>query len=96
MSELEKMGLAVEPALREALRKKPSLEIRRRIEAVLEKLAGGPRLRFLRALEVVEHIATPEAGQLLESLCQGRRSYGRLKRPKHLGHASRRHDELKH
>ncbi|MHB1422290.1 MAG: sigma-70 family RNA polymerase sigma factor [Gemmataceae bacterium] len=71
MTELEKLGLAVEPALREALKAKPSLEIRRRIEAILEKLAAAPRLRFLRALEVVEHIATPEARQLLESLSQG-------------------------
>jgi RNA polymerase sigma factor (sigma-70 family) len=71
MSELEKMGLAVEPALRAALNDKPSLELRRRIEAVLEKLSGGPRLRFLRALEVLEHIATVEARQLLESLSLG-------------------------
>jgi WD40 repeat protein len=71
MSELEKMGLGVEPDLRAALNGKPSLELRRRIEGVLEKLAGGPRLRFLRALEVLEHIATAEAQQCLDSLSQG-------------------------
>jgi RNA polymerase sigma factor (sigma-70 family) len=71
MIELEKWGLAVEPALREALNAKPSLELRRRIEAILEKLAGGPRLRFVRALEVLEHIGNAEARQMLESLSQG-------------------------
>ena len=71
MSELEKLGLAVEPALRKALDTKPSLEVRQRIESVLEKLAAGPRLRFLRALEVLEQIATPEARHVLEALSQG-------------------------
>lgn len=71
MSELEKLGLAAEPALREALRGKPSLELRRRIEELLEKLAGGPRLRVLRALEVLEHLATPEARQLVAALAEG-------------------------
>jgi hypothetical protein len=71
MTELEKIGLDVEPVLRAALNGKPSLEVRQRIEAVLEKLSGGPRLRFLRALEVLEHVATDEARQLLESLSQG-------------------------
>jgi RNA polymerase sigma factor (sigma-70 family) len=70
-TELEKLGLAVEPALREALSAKPALELRR-IEVILDKLASGPRLRFLRALEVLEHVGTPEARLLLESLCQGR------------------------
>jgi hypothetical protein len=69
--ELEKLGFAVEPALRAALSKKPSLEVRRRIEAMLEKLAGAPRWRFLRALEVLESIATPESRQVLEALSQG-------------------------
>jgi hypothetical protein len=72
MSELEKLGLGVELALREVVSAKPSLEVRQRIEAILDKLAGGPRLRFLRALEVLEHVGTPEVRQLLESLCQGR------------------------
>jgi RNA polymerase sigma factor (sigma-70 family) len=71
ITELEKLGLAAEPALREALNAKPSLETRRRIEAILEKLASGPRLRLLRALEVLEHIGTAEARQMLESLSRG-------------------------
>ena len=83
MSELEKMGLAVEPVLRETLNTKPSLEIRRRIEAVLDKLAGGPRLRFLRVLEVLEHIATTERGSYWNCCPKARRNYGRRKRPRH-------------
>lgn len=71
MAELEKLGLAVEPALRAALNAKPSLEVRRRIETVLEKLASGPRLRFLRAMEILENIAAPEARQVLEIMSQG-------------------------
>lgn len=71
MAELEKLGLAVEPALHKVLASKPSLEVRRRIEAVLEKLAAGPRLHFIRALEVLENIATPEARQILKTLSQG-------------------------
>ncbi len=43
MAELEKMGLGVEPILRKALADKPSLEVRQRIEQVLDRLAGAPR-----------------------------------------------------
>lgn len=70
-TELEKLGLGVEPALRKALNAKPSLEMRRRIEAILEKLTGGPYLRVLRALEILENIATPEARQILEAIAKG-------------------------
>ncbi|HEY7154651.1 MAG TPA: sigma-70 family RNA polymerase sigma factor [Gemmataceae bacterium] len=71
--ELEKMGPAVEPALRKALEGKPSLEVRRRIEKVLEKVddKSNERLRTLRALEAIEHMNTPEARRLLESLANG-------------------------
>jgi hypothetical protein len=71
MEDLEKLSLGVEPALRKALAEKPSLEVRQRIEQVLERLAGAPRLRALRAIEVLEHIATPKARQLLTSLAKG-------------------------
>jgi RNA polymerase sigma factor (sigma-70 family) len=68
--ELEKIGPVVEPALRKALEGKPALEVRRRIEKVLEKLASG-RLRMVRALEAIEHMNTPEARQLLDTLANG-------------------------
>jgi hypothetical protein len=72
-AELEKMGAAIEPALRRALEGKPSLEVRRRIEKVLEKVAGltGERLRAIRALAALEHMHTPEARRLLDSLADG-------------------------
>jgi hypothetical protein len=47
-AELEKMGWMVEPALCKALESKPSLEMRRRIETVLAKLANE-RLWITRA-----------------------------------------------
>jgi WD40 repeat protein len=71
MTELEKLGLAAEPALHAALDAKPSLEVRQRIEAILDKLSGSPRWRLLRALEVLEHIGTPEARQVLATLSKG-------------------------
>jgi hypothetical protein len=72
--ELAKFGGLVEPALRKALSGQPPLETRRRIRQLLEQLAGGPsgaELRMLRAVEVLEHIGTPEARALLESLAGG-------------------------
>jgi tricorn protease-like protein len=72
-TELEKMGPAIESALRKALEGKPSLEVRRRIEKVLEKVddKSNERLRTRRALEALESMNTPEARQLLESLANG-------------------------
>jgi hypothetical protein len=71
--ELEKLGDAAEPALRRALADKRSPEARRRMEQILAKLAmpSGDRLRGLRAVEVLEHIATAEARQLLEQMATG-------------------------
>src|SRR5262249_19504944 len=74
--ELEKLGELAEPALRRALREKPpSLELRRRIEGLLKQLEGpitSPEtLRRLRAVEVLEHIGTQEARQVLRALAGG-------------------------
>jgi RNA polymerase sigma factor (sigma-70 family) len=64
-----------EPLLRKTLAKDPSLEVRRRIESLLGKLQGpvtfAETLRALRTIEVLEHIATPEARQLLQKLASG-------------------------
>jgi WD40 repeat protein len=65
--ELEKRGAAAEPALRKALKVQPSIELKRRIERLLERL----RLQALRAMEVVEHLDTPESRQLVEKLAAG-------------------------
>lgn len=73
--ELEKFGEWAQPALRKALEKHPGLEVRRQLEQLLEKLEGPVRaagmMRELRSLEVLEHIATPEARQVLEKLAGG-------------------------
>lgn len=73
MRELEEMGDQAESALRKALENGPSLEVKRRIDALLAKLGGfeGERLRTWRALEALENIATPEARTVLETMARG-------------------------
>jgi WD40 repeat protein len=72
LMQLEEMAL---PGLQEVLKGKPSLEVRRRVEVLVARLEQpvppGPRLRALRALEVLEAIGTPEARKVLEGLAQG-------------------------
>jgi hypothetical protein len=92
--ELEKLEELAEAALRRALGEKPrSLELRRRVERLLQRLEGpiasGGRLRLLRAVEVLEHIGTPGV-QPLRGLSAGapeawltreaRAALGRLRR----------------
>jgi hypothetical protein len=63
-----------EPALRRKLAEgRPSPEQRRRIERLLEdtKPLAPERLREVRAIEVLEHIGTPEAQQVLKTLATG-------------------------
>jgi RNA polymerase sigma factor (sigma-70 family) len=78
---LERMGERAERDLRQALEKKPTLETRKRLEGLLEKLAGPvtnpERLRELRAVEILEYIGTRDARQILEMLSRGD-SKGRL------------------
>jgi WD40 repeat protein len=74
--ELEKLGELAEPALRKALGAQPSLESLRRVQRLLEKLAGAAplskdQIRLVRAVEVLEQIRTPEAQQVLRSLASG-------------------------
>jgi hypothetical protein len=72
--ELEALADLAAAALDERLAGKASLEAQRRLEALREKLDGPPPpplLRALRAVEVLEHIATPEARQLLAALAAG-------------------------
>jgi RNA polymerase sigma factor (sigma-70 family) len=73
-NELEKLGDAVEPALRKAQTENASLEVRQRIARLLEKLEAsstGERLRMERAMELLEHWGTPVARKVLASLAQG-------------------------
>jgi WD40 repeat protein len=73
--ELEKLQDLAGPFLRRQLTKQISLEARRRVEQLLEKIDGPVRapeqLRALRAIEVLEHIATSEAREVLQILAKG-------------------------
>ena len=75
--QLEALGELAEPGLRQALEKQPSLELRRSLDhllALIEEQRARPpgeMLRMLRAIEVLEHLGTPKARQLLEILSSG-------------------------
>ena len=72
--ELKELGNKAEYALEAVLAGQPSLEVRRRVEGLLEllELTRAPeRLRALRAVEVLEHIGTPEARTVLERVAKG-------------------------
>jgi WD40 repeat protein len=73
--ELKLLGEAALPALQRAVTGSPPLEVRRRIEQLLEQEAKDvpscERLQNLRAVEVLERIGSPEACRLLEELASG-------------------------
>jgi RNA polymerase sigma factor (sigma-70 family) len=74
IEELERLAETVEPTLSRALAAKPSLEVRKRIEALLTRLSTGmspEALRATRAVEVLERIGSAEARKLLQSLASG-------------------------
>jgi hypothetical protein len=62
------------PSLNEALDRSASLEVRRRIELILAKREAPFQvpdvLRMLRALEVLEHIGSPEARRALDEVAR--------------------------
>jgi WD40 repeat protein len=70
--ELAKLGEECEPALRQALAKQPSVEMRHRLQELLSKLEeerkepSGELLRGVRAVEVLEQVGTPDARRILE------------------------------
>jgi dipeptidyl aminopeptidase/acylaminoacyl peptidase len=75
--ELEKLGETAVHACRAVLKGSPSIELRRRLEALDEKQAreiwnpGPERLRDLRAVEVLEMAGTPECRAVLRKLADG-------------------------
>jgi WD40 repeat protein len=75
--ELERLGESALHAVRKALDDKPALEMRRRLERLIEKQererwsAAPERLRTIRALEVLERAGTPEARRVLQALAAG-------------------------
>jgi WD40 repeat protein len=72
---LAQLAEIAEPALQACLAAKPSLEQRRRVELLLARLSApvtdGDRLRSLRAVEILESVATPEAINVLQTLATG-------------------------
>jgi WD40 repeat protein len=75
MAELEKLAGLAGPALKEALKKNPALETRKRLEGLLEKLSvpviASELLRSWRALEVLQGAGTAEARQVMAALAKG-------------------------
>ena len=74
-SEIEKFGELAIPALNKVLAANPTVETRRRIEPILEKLITGAlnaeEVRLVRAIEVLERVGTSEARNVLQALAQG-------------------------
>ena len=71
---LEELRQQAEPALRRKLAEQSSSpELRRRIEALLEKskLISPSQLRMLRVIQILEQIGNADAQQLLKRLAQG-------------------------
>ncbi|HEV3262335.1 MAG TPA: hypothetical protein VG013_36120 [Gemmataceae bacterium] len=70
--ELEKIGKAAGPALRQAIQVRHSAEVALRVKLLLDHLKGSiwtpDSLRRLRAVAVLEHIASPQARQVLQAL----------------------------
>jgi hypothetical protein len=71
--ELHRLGELAEAALRKALAGETSLDFRRRLKALLEecRTPSTEQLRALRAVEMLEHIGTADARQLLQHLAKG-------------------------
>jgi hypothetical protein len=73
--ELAALGAVAGPALRQLHASAPSPEVQRRVEKLLGKPGQegilSEELRCIRALEVLEYLATPEARKLLAALAEG-------------------------
>jgi WD40 repeat protein len=71
MQELEKLGDRAATELRKALDRNPPLEVKRRIEQLLDKQDSAEHIRVVRALETLERIGTSEARELCVRLADG-------------------------
>src|SRR5262249_20595636 len=72
-SELEKLGDRAAAELRTAIKKSLTAEVRQALQRLLDPIdAGTPEtLQATRAVEVLEHIATPAAREHLKTLAAG-------------------------
>jgi hypothetical protein len=75
MKALAELGDAAEPILREQLASTKSPEVRQRVEVLLESaqhtVGDADTIRALRAIEVLERIATPAARDALQEVAIG-------------------------
>jgi hypothetical protein len=74
--QLERLGELAVPALEKMLEGQPALELRQRVERVLENIVtkqvlSADQLQALRALEALEWSGTPEARQVLQTIAKG-------------------------
>jgi hypothetical protein len=85
-TDLARLGDATTAALRQALEKAPSAEVRRQVEQLLSKIdeqtQSSEGLRELRILETLEWIATDEARQILRNLASGAKEARRTEEAK--------------
>jgi HEAT repeat protein len=71
MQALTDLGEQAEAALRKLLADTPPLEVRQRVESILAKRDNDPEwIRRLRGIETLEHIGTPQAMEVLETLAK--------------------------
>jgi WD40 repeat protein len=74
-AELERLAELAEPALRKRLEAGPSADVRQCVEQLLDKLGGfvtrPEQVRALRAVEVLEHLGSAEAKEVLRELAKG-------------------------
>ncbi len=71
LADLEELAA---PALKAALKETSSAEVRRQIEMLLQEFDGKPSIKIIReirAIEVLERIADPNARRLLAKLAKG-------------------------
>jgi hypothetical protein len=71
--ELEDVGDLASGILKKTLAARPSPELRRRIERILDrsKAASPEKRQCLRAIDVLEQLASPDAKDLLRTLSEG-------------------------
>ncbi len=71
--ELSKLGGAAAPALRQALEAKPELEVRRRLQGLLDQVREWTpeHLREHRAIQALEHIGTQPVREVLRAVAEG-------------------------
>jgi WD40 repeat protein len=71
--ELEGFAELIEPDLRKHLEGKLTEEVRRRVEQLLNRLGSesAEQMRLVRAVEVLEHIGSPGARDVLQTLARG-------------------------